>query len=1060
MNRFIGRAAAGALISLVIVGCENTTAGGVTTGSDLQPPRIALSVPGNLNDSINVSDPLQLQINASDNLSLKTIVVQVNGGTQPLTFSNTFTSATPLYNQIEPIPLTGIVAGSQLLIIGLAQDGARNFSAPDTLILTAIDPTAPTVAITDPVANSVVRAGDQVSVGVMAKDASGVSRVGYEILQTSTSGFETIFSSDSAQLPTAVDSLERIFAAIVPDTLRPATYQLRGFAVDLSGNRARSAPVSIIVQDAVKPGLDLLSPPADSNVSLGSDIIPVAHLTDNVGLRRFTMIGIATRGDPNLGVVDTIIRYDSVFAPINISNRAQSFRTGLRDTTIQRLMKPVNPNDPVTEYVFLVARVTDVAGNDSTVVRRFRLVSGPQVTIIRPGTGAVAAPGKSIIVELRAGDKDGVRTLGYRVTGGQFNTTRNAPNPVTPPDSLTFIDTLVVPPTLVPPTSFTITPFATDGIGQPGSGASVVVTVPVINSASDVEGPLVYQSLNTRVEVDDSISIRAIDQSGIARVGFTMFDEATGGVILTADSLFSGSVFSDLVVNYKLNVPPAYLGRKIYVVSHAEDGVGNVGYSIAQGTTAPQGSAPLGLPDTTLVVFGRTFSLPQGGLAADIAVDEVRNNVFVSNITFDRLEIWEQGTQKFASKKVAVGADPWGLFVANGLDTLLVANSAGTNVSRVFIGSSDLTQVNEVANRRIKTSETVIYDVAFAIDAAGIARFTVKAFSFSDRPQYIAQANTSDMFYSTKPTPTAPAGTIRRYDPSVPYPESQTLWQYGRIKNSGGTFAVVNSDSIRVLVAPSATVSDTLEICDHTYGQNPASVSNGGTGRCVRSNTPGGLASALAAFGSDVALVGNLDVPSLALTDTTFVAAGADRRWVAFGEGNTAGAAGRVFMVNSLAGIFSPSLLVKDLTDNASETVFGVAINSNSTNVGTHGRESYFSEIEDPFHLRLQGKFNTFDVGAGIAFHPDNVGDSAPIDDPARTAFVASANGTIEIMDSFHYTGRGQLPVRANLYGPIRVTHAMPGDDPTIILKVFGLTTEGLIVIDVRATDIKPLTAP
>jgi hypothetical protein len=74
-----------------------------------------------------------------------------------------------------------------------------------------------------------------------------------------------------------------------------------------------------------------------------------------------------------------------------------------------------------------------------------------------------------------------------------------------------------------------------------------------------------------------------------------------------------------------------------------------------------------------------------------------------------------------------------------------------------------------------------------------------------------------------------------------------------------------------------------------------------------------------------------------------------------------------------------------------------------------------------------------------------------------RIAFVASANGTIEIIDSFHYISRGVLPVRANLTGPIKVTHRFPGDDPAIILKIFGLTPEGLIVIDVRAGDIIPL---
>jgi hypothetical protein len=33
----------------------------------------------------------------------------------------------------------------------------------------------------------------------------------------------------------------------------------------------------------------------------------------------------------------------------------------------------------------------------------------------------------------------------------------------------------------------------------------------------------------------------------------------------------------------------------------------------------------------------------------------------------------------------------------------------------------------------------------------------------------------------------------------------------------------------------------------------------------------------------------------------------------------------------------------------------------------------------------------------------------------------------------------------------------MPGDDPAVVLKLFGLTTEGMIVIDIRASDILPL---
>jgi hypothetical protein len=42
----------------------------------------------------------------------------------------------------------------------------------------------------------------------------------------------------------------------------------------------------------------------------------------------------------------------------------------------------------------------------------------------------------------------------------------------------------------------------------------------------------------------------------------------------------------------------------------------------------------------------------------------------------------------------------------------------------------------------------------------------------------------------------------------------------------------------------------------------------------------------------------------------------------------------------------------------------------------------------------------------------------------------------------------------------VRVTNRFASDDPAVILKLFGLTSEGLIVIDIRASDIKPLSTP
>ena len=136
------------------------------------------------------------------------------------------------------------------------------------------------------------------------------------------------------------------------------------------------------------------------------------------------------------------------------------------------------------------------------------------------------------------------------------------------------------------------------------------------------------------------------------------------------------------------------------------------------------------------------------------------------------------------------------------------------------------------------------------------------------------------------------------------------------------------------------------------------------------------------AGGSDAEAVLRLDISTLALTDTTFTAASGNRNWIAFGEGHRTGA-GRVIMVADSAGpvpnFFSPLVTISDLTDNASEQVFGLALDLNGGTVASHGSQSFFSTVSDPFHLRLQGKYDSFDNGAGIAFHPNAAGTLTPM---------------------------------------------------------------------------------
>jgi hypothetical protein len=360
---------------------------------------------------------------------------------------------------------------------------------------------------------------------------------------------------------------------------------------------------------------------------------------------------------------------------------------------------------------------------------------------------------------------------------------------------------------------------------------------------------------------------------------------------------------------------------------------------------------------------------------------------------------------------------------------LLVANSGGTNISRVNLTTG-------VESGRIKTANAYLFDVSWSKDLmSGGYKYSVSApIDYSDRPQYIAQSASGALYYSTRPTTEANPGTLRRIDNFLdPRSEPRQIWQYGSVAR--GKWVILNADNVDVVVGQNG-VPDLIVICDHPVGQDPS------TSQCVQDGTIPGAIAALRATGANVADAKDLSVASLALPDTNFVAVGADRRRVAFGEANTGGAAGRVVVVFDPSGTpaygetYSAPIAVKDLTNNASDRVFGIAINNNSTNIAVHGVETFFADSA----LRLQGKFATFNTGAGVAFHPSNT-DEETADLSARVAFVASGDYSIQIVDSYSYRLRGRIPIRNKLYGPLRA--------------VLPSATERLVLIVVHASDIQ-----
>ncbi len=561
------------------------------------------------------------------------------------------------------------------------------------------------------------------------------------------------------------------------------------------------------------------------------------------------------------------------------------------------------------------------------------------------------------------------------------------------------------------------------------------------------------QTVLPKSEFADSVNVRATGE-GIAIVGLVIRD-STNAIIQVDSVRLTAPYNGNVQQNVGLNLQPSQQGRKLGITAFAVDQAGRTGYAVGSTAGTPQGDINAAIIDSTLVVYGRTYALPHQGTIADIAVDAGRGNVFLSNTNFNLLEVWQSSANaKAFANGIAVGSLPWGLAVSTNPDTLLVANSGGTNISRVFIGSKDPTVLKEDLPNRILTRNTYVYTITVQKDEnTGKIRITAAGpFSYSDRPQYIAQSTGGRIFFSTRPTTTAPAGTLRWLDPSLPVPDPRQIWQYGTfLQSTEQVYTLFNVDSIAIgATLPSSNSSDTLFIWDHPYGQRSGVIA-------VADTVPLNAVAAAIAGGSDAEAVLRLDVSSLPLTDTTFVAASGNRNWIAFGEGHKAGA-GRVIMVADSLGFvpqfFSPLVTISDLTDNASEQVFGLALDLSGGTVASHGQESYFASVADPFHLRLQGKYDSFDNGAGITFHPSANGTSTPA--AQRLAFVGASSGVIEVVDVAYYINRGKLTLKNPIYGPLRASGPMPGDPAGVVMKLYAVSTQGLVVIDLTAADIKP----
>lgn len=699
------------------------------------------------------------------------------------------------------------------------------------------------------------------------------------------------------------------------------------------------------------------------------------------------------------------------------------------------------------QQVVVQTTVGDGAGNTAVAEALAKAFDPnvPVVFLVSPATTVFA--GGTYSFNLSVADSSGVSKVGFRATGAGINSADSTlySEPLPEADTTGFVIAVVAGAPVGQ--TFTVTPFAENREGARTSGQSV--TVRIVAAGTDQLAPLVYQTVPLRMETPDSIDIFARDIDGFVRiVGFIARDQA--GVIQHREEQTLAVPTQQVSRRMAFNAPTSLRGKTLFITAYATDVAGHTGYAVTTGANLPVSSDSIGKRDPSVYAYGLTYPLPAGSLGADIAVDSVRRTVYVSNINKNQLEAWSYSSSLSPLPAVSVGSMPWGMTIDNSGSLLLVANSGGTNLSMVNL-------LTRQENGRVKTSNEWVYEVKYSVDnQTGVFKFDVSPpIDYSDRPQYIAQSASGALYYSTRPTFTATPGTLRRIDNFLDArTEPRQIWQYGAYEK--GAYGVFNADHVQVDKGADGE-EDIITVCDHPPGNEPTTTvcESGNDLQLVVAKLRG------APTNGNVIAVRDIMISSLALPDTNFVATGGDRRRVVFGEANTGGRAGRVLALYDPSGtpdgaeVYSKPIEVTDLTSNASDKVFGLAINGNSTNIAVHGIETFFADSS----LRLQGKFATFNTGAGIAFHPLNV-DEKTADSTARVAFVASGDFSIQIVDSYSYRLRGRIPLRTNLYGPLRAALPPPGSDPTVVVKLFGLTPEGIVIIDVRRGDIDNARTP
>lgn len=555
--------------------------------------------------------------------------------------------------------------------------------------------------------------------------------------------------------------------------------------------------------------------------------------------------------------------------------------------------------------------------------------------------------------------------------------------------------------------------------------------------------------IDPRVEVDDSIVVAAADSAGLTRIGWRA--ELLDGSVFGGDStvLNDGplSVVRRYGLGFTMRLPR--LQEQIMVTAFAVNVVGErftttsrsslssaSGMSLSRvgGALLSTTAAQAAQADTVVVVFGVTRPLPAGGRVADAIYNVNLNEVYLTNIERNRVEIFQLSDTTFAPGGIPVGAQPWGIAlwpldntgaVAN---MVVVANSGGTNLSIVNVLTRQEERRHALPIFRVQTIKHVD-DPDSDDPTREILQITDH--HFDDRPQYVGtvwDATTSSVIavYSTTPTlgQTAPfprRASVRWEALTDPPSESHFFWEQALGTDEKDTLRVTvqragiprpPEDVILSEVCGVRVALNELGFLDTTFVRNSGNFERALIGEGGSGGPPLAFARAMA-----------YDVTA----PNTATCASGDPLNQDFGV--------------------SADLEVRNFITNTATSVNAIGINFNGLTNLVRADSVYVLNA----NLRLVGIIPLGGANAGLDLNFDHEFDAGDAGTPTfggmldpndRLLFGAAPGPTIEIYDTWFYGRVASIPIRDPVIGPLRVSKTAAGEQ-----ILFGVTSVGVVLV-------------